>query len=179
MHGTGGDEYSLYDLAKMIDENYSLLGIKGNYQEGVSRYFKPLNFDRTFDINDLNKRTFEIIEFLNEKSKEYNFELEDVVILGYSNGANIGINILMNEKRIKKAILLHPMFTNDIELTKNDELKILATVGENDLIVSRDESDKTLNLLRNISNNVDVIYTNNHSIEYKEIIGAREFLKNS
>ncbi len=43
LHGTGGTEESLLDVGKVLDEEATLIGIRGNILEGgYPRYFKRL-----------------------------------------------------------------------------------------------------------------------------------------
>lgn len=51
----------------------------------------------------------EIIKFVEEKG------MEDIVIVGFSNGSNIAINtILKDSSRIKKVILMAPLYPVNI-----------------------------------------------------------------
>lgn len=178
LHGTGGNEYSLYDIAKMINKDISILGIRGSYQEGVSRYCKPLNNERKFDMEDMDFRSEEIIQFLESHSRDNKYLLENIVFIAYSNGANILFNIIRKDKRFKNAVLLHPMFPNEVnDFVVNQELKVLLSIGLNDDIVTKEESQDIIEKINKITNNVDIIYTKNHFIEMKEIEGIKKFLK--
>lgn len=47
------------------------------------------------------------MEFIIKASENYNFQLEDVVLVGFSNGANIAKNLLLqDDSPIKKGIFL-------------------------------------------------------------------------
>ena len=110
LHGTGGTEHDLFFLGEAIDPEASLLGVRGNVTEsGMNRYFRRLA-EGVFDENDLDYRTKELIAFLEEASKEYGFDRNNIVAIGYSNGANIAGSMIYSFKDVVKgAILHHPM----------------------------------------------------------------------
>lgn len=94
LHGTGGNEHSLLSLAPMIDSEASVLSVRGNVSEhGMPRFFKRLS-EGVFDEEDLVFRTNELNEFLNEAAKKYEFNRDNIVAIGYSNGANIAASLL-------------------------------------------------------------------------------------
>lgn len=110
LHGTGGDENDLLEIGNLIDSEANILSVRGNVVEsGMNRYFKRLR-PGVFDLDDLEKRTVELYEFINEASKKYEFDRNKVIAVGYSNGANIAASMLFSiENAIKGAILLRPM----------------------------------------------------------------------
>src|SRR5699024_10943997 len=95
LHGTGGSETDLVPVAEMLDSEYSILGIRGNVQEnGMNRYFKR-HGEGQYDWEDLDYRGKELYDFIVEKSEEYDFKLEDTVLVGFSNGSNIAIQMIL------------------------------------------------------------------------------------
>ena len=70
LHGTGGTELDLLPLAGMIDDEASVLSVRGNILEnGMPRFFKRLA-EGIFDEEDFIFRTKELNEFLDEAAKE-------------------------------------------------------------------------------------------------------------
>src|SRR6476620_9913581 len=89
LHGTGGNELDLLPLAGMIDEEASVLSVRGNVLEnGMPRFFRRLA-EGVFDEEDLVFRTKELNEFLDEAAVEHGFDRNNITAIGYSNGANI------------------------------------------------------------------------------------------
>src|SRR5699024_10529022 len=89
LHGTGGTEESLLALAAMIDPDTSILSVRGNVLEnGMPRFFKRFA-EGLLDEDDLRFRTNELNEFLRDAAEKYEFDRDNVVAIGYSNGANI------------------------------------------------------------------------------------------
>ncbi|MDX5474566.1 MAG: carboxylesterase, partial [Bacillaceae bacterium] len=110
LHGTGGTEQDLLPLANMIDGKANILSVRGNVLEnGMPRFFRRLS-EGIFDEEDLLFRTKELNEFLKEASSHYGFNRNNVIAVGYSNGANIAGSLLFHyENSLKAAILYHPM----------------------------------------------------------------------
>lgn len=94
----------------MIDPESAVLSVRGNVLEnGMPRFFRRLA-EGMFDEEDLIYQTQEFHRFLDDAAKEYQFDRNNIVAIGYSNGANIAASLLflMNDS-LKGAILHHPM----------------------------------------------------------------------
>ena len=75
----------------------------------MPRFFRRLA-EGIFDEEDLVYRTNELNQFLDEASQKYQFDRENVIAIGYSNGANIAASLLFHQQNaLKAAILHHPM----------------------------------------------------------------------
>src|SRR4051794_36656949 len=110
LHGTGGTERDLLPLAEAISPDSSVLSIRGNVLEnGMPRYFRRLA-EGVFDEEDLLFRTKELNDFLAQAAAEYGFDRNNLVAVGYSNGANIAGSLLFHYAgSLRGAILHHPM----------------------------------------------------------------------
>ena len=94
LHGTGGNELDLLPIAGMIDDSAGVLSVRGNILEnGMPRFFRRLA-EGVFDIEDLISRTKELNDFLGEAAEKYEFDRNNIVAIGYSNGANIAASLL-------------------------------------------------------------------------------------
>jgi predicted esterase len=96
LHGTGGNEQDLIPLAYKLDKGAAILSPRGKVLEnGIApRFFRRLA-EGVFDIDDLKFRTNELADFVIDASKTYGFDLQHVIAVGYSNGANIELNIIL------------------------------------------------------------------------------------
>lgn len=178
LHGTGADENNLVPVANAIAPDSTVLSIRGNVSEnGMNRYFKR-HAEGNYDVEDLMTRGKELYQFITEKAAEYNFELEDVVLLGFSNGSNIGINmLLLEESKINKGMLYAPMYP--VDLTDGPDLsdaKILLSMGENDPIVPKAESDRVIEIFESRGAKVDQVWVNSHEINEKNLIAGKQWL---
>jgi phospholipase/carboxylesterase len=88
LHGTGADEFDLLNLGKAIDPTANILSPRGLVDEnGMNRFF--IRFpDGSFDENSIKENVDELAAFIRKASVHYGFNLEKVVAVGFSNGAN-------------------------------------------------------------------------------------------
>ncbi|MFH4146611.1 hypothetical protein WAI91_21875, partial [Acinetobacter baumannii] len=88
------------------DPEASVLSVRGNVLEnGMPRFFRRLA-EGIFDEEDLIFRTKELNEFLDGAAKTYEFDRNNIVAIGYSNGANIAASLLFHyDNALKGAVL--------------------------------------------------------------------------
>ncbi|HEX9804960.1 MAG TPA: VOC family protein, partial [Candidatus Dojkabacteria bacterium] len=112
LHGTGGDEY---DLLSLFDEelfrNSNIISLRGNVIEsGMYRFFRRFKFGE-FDQENIKEEARKIKEFI-EIYKKINPKVSEIIFAGFSNGANMILNVMiLYPDLVKKAALLHPMIT--------------------------------------------------------------------
>src|SRR5689334_19040545 len=95
LHGTGGNENDLVEFGRAIAPGSNLLSPRGNVLEnGMPRFFRRLAHG-VFDQEDLKFRAEELLNFIKTSAKEYDFDPENVIAIGYSNGANIAVALLL------------------------------------------------------------------------------------
>ncbi len=178
LHGTGGSADSLFDIASYIDQDATLIGLQGEVMEnGMRRYFERYP-DGTFKLKSLAKATSDVYETLNEILKD--FEGYEVVMMGYSNGANVMQSLLKTYENIglDYAVLYHPSETLVDERFKvQDNLKVLVTSGKNDPFISDDQLNNMLSDLRNsgyITSEVNHDY--GHQLIHDELEKTKDFI---
>ncbi|MBU9720105.1 MULTISPECIES: alpha/beta hydrolase [Bacillaceae] len=178
LHGTGGDENDLLPIGNMIDQDAAVLSVRGNVDEnGMNRFFRRLG-EGVFDEEDLIFRTKELGEFIDEAAAEYQFDRENVIAVGYSNGANIAGSLLYHyENSLKGAVLLHPMVPRrGIELPNMQGLPVFIGAGKNDPICPAEE---TIDLEKDLSGagaKVEVYWSNHgHQLTREEIEHATDW----
>src|SRR5215472_4934835 len=110
LHGTGGDERDLIPLGHELDSNASLLSPRGKVLEnGRPRFFRRLA-EGVFDLEDLQKRTHELADFVNSAADRYDMDNKNIIAVGYSNGANIAAStLLLRPETFAGAILFRSM----------------------------------------------------------------------
>ena len=178
LHGTGGDERDLLPLAERVDPEASVLSVRGNVLEnGMPRYFKRLA-EGIFDEEDLIFRTKELNEFLDKAAVDYNFDRDNIVAIGYSNGANIVGSLLFHHKdALKAAILHHPMVPiRGIELPDLSGKNVFIAAGTNDPICSPEESIELKSLLEKAGAKVDIHWEDKgHQLTNREVEAASKW----
>ncbi len=110
LHGTGGNENDLLPLGRSIDPDASLLSPRGKVSEnGAPRFFRRLA-EGVFDEKDVVARAHELANFVSAAAKKHGFDLNTLVAIGYSNGANIAsAMMLLGLLKFRGAILFRPM----------------------------------------------------------------------
>jgi len=110
LHGTGGDEHDLLALGGELAPGASLLSPRGNVLEGaMPRFFKRLA-EGVFDLADLERRTRDLAAFVREAAESYDFDLDRITAVGFSNGANIAASVLLRDPGLlKRAVLFRAM----------------------------------------------------------------------
>jgi phospholipase/carboxylesterase len=150
LHGTGGNERDLLPLAEMIAPDASILGVRGNILEnGMPRFFRRLS-EGVFDEEDLIFRTKELNETINDLSERYQFKRNQVVAVGYSNGANIAASLLYHYKdSLRGAILFHAMVPlRGVTLPDLSQTPIYIGAGKRDPLIPAPETKELADELR-------------------------------
>jgi phospholipase/carboxylesterase len=96
-----------------------------------------------FDEEDLIFRTKELYDFLAQAAEEYGFDRNNLMAIGYSNGANIAGSLLFHyEDSLQGAILHHPMVPRrGVKLPDLTGIPIFIGAGENDPICVPQETE--------------------------------------
>jgi len=178
LHGTGGDENGLLPLAEIVDQEASILSVRGNVLEnGMPRFFKRLA-EGVFDEEDLIFRTNELNGLLDEAARKYQFDRQNIIAIGYSNGANIAASLLFHyANSLKAAILHHPMVPRrGIDLPNLSGKKVFIAAGTNDPICPQQESVELQQLLEGAHASVTVHWENyGHQLTMGEVEAAKQW----
>ncbi|MFG0216997.1 alpha/beta hydrolase [Brevibacillus porteri] len=172
LHGTGGDENDLLPLANRIYPGASVLSVRGNVLEnGMPRFFRRLA-EGVFDEEDLVYRTQELHDFLDQAAVTYQIERDNIVAVGYSNGANIAGSLLFHYPNpLKGAILYHPMVPRrGIALPDMSAIPVFIGAGTNDPICTAQETEELNRLLTEAGADVTVHWDSyGHQLTVKEV----------
>ena len=180
LHGTGGNEEDLIPLAYELDKSAAILSPRGQVLEnGITpRFFRRLA-EGVFDLEDLKFRTNELADFVNDASKTYDFDLQHVIAVGYSNGANIAASMLLLRPEILSSAILFRAMVPLVPQTLPDLTKkhIFISSGLYDPIVSRQEADRLFGLFKNAGAKVSLSWQeSSHELTMDEIRRAKEWL---
>ncbi len=152
LHGTGGDENDLLALANYFGEGLNVLSLRGNVSEqGMPRFFKRLGMG-IFDEADLTFRTHEMIAFLKELAVKENFNVNKIIALGYSNGANIaGSALYLYPGFFAGVILYRPMQPFKVlpAVTGDQTTRIFASNGLQDPTINPEATKAYIQQMEN------------------------------
>jgi predicted esterase len=151
LHATGGDEHQLVDVGRELAGEATLLSPRGQVLEhGVTRRFFRRHGTFELDIPDLLARTDELAEFIAAATAAYDLDPDRVLALGYSNGANIAVSLLLRRpEALAGAVLLRSTlpYTPDAR-PRLDGKPVLLLGGERDPFVPRDRYDQLVTTLK-------------------------------
>lgn len=106
LHGTGGNENDLIELGRTLSPNTALLSPRGRVLEnGMPRFFRRLA-EGVFDLDDLQRRTHELADFVAAAASQYGLDAGNVIAVGYSNGANIAAAMMLLRPEILSGAVL-------------------------------------------------------------------------
>ncbi|HEV3244118.1 MAG TPA: alpha/beta hydrolase [Chthoniobacterales bacterium] len=180
LHGTGGNERDLIPLARELDPNASLLSPRGKVLENrMPRFFRRLA-EGVFDLEDLKKRTHELADFVIAAAKHYKIDIEKMIAVGYSNGANIAASILLLRPETFAAAILFRAMVPLVPETLPDlsSVRVLIGAGSVDPIVPASETKQLAELLRSAGADVTIrFFQGGHKLTQADIQAAQEWLR--
>ena len=179
LHGTGGDENSLRDLGRMILPGAGQLRPRGNVQEnGMARFFRRFA-EGLLDVDDLKRRTDELADFLQHASSRYGFDAQQIIVAGFSNGANIAASLLfLRPQVLHAAILLHPMLPFVPEsLPDLRAMPVFIGAGRADPLVPSEQTLQLAELLEHAGARLSVFWHNGgHTVSVEETRAIKNWL---
>jgi predicted esterase len=151
LHGTGGDEHDLVPLGRQLAPGAALLSPRGKVLEGgvAPRFFRRIAAGQ-LDIPDLLARTDELAGFVAAAAETHGLDTGRIVALGFSNGANIAVSLLLRHPGLLRgAALLRPMLPYEPDaqpaLAGTD---VLVAAGGQDPYSSPEQTARLVEILR-------------------------------
>lgn len=137
LHGTGGDENQFFDFARRLMPDATVLSPRGDVSEhGAARFFRRTG-EGVYDMADLARATDKLANFVKDIAVDCG--AGQIVGLGFSNGANILANIMIEKDLFDAGVLMHPLIP--FRPKPNPALsgrRVLITAGERDPISPKD-----------------------------------------
>lgn len=181
LHGTGGDETSLVDIARFLDGGCEILSFRGEVKEdGMNRFFKRNGLNQ-FDLESLKEETDNLYEEIKRVSVKKDVPLSDWVLVGYSNGANIAAHLLLErETELTQGIFFHPMSlgVHKQKFSLKDK-RVWLSFGQGDPIVSPESFNELAEAFSSRNADLTIKQTNyGHQLAAEEVNQARNWLHN-
>ncbi|NJH86081.1 alpha/beta hydrolase fold domain-containing protein [Staphylococcus agnetis] len=178
LHGTGGNEHDLLPVAELLDPSYHALGVRGNVSEnGMNRFFKR-HGKGNYDVEDLKFRAHELHQYIQTAAQHYGFDINHVILVGFSNGANIAIELLLNaDMPYRKGLLFAPLYPLDVDTHLDlSQKSVFLSMGENDPIVTVQQSHDVEQLFKQRGAHVTSYWVNSHELTRDAIEAAKATL---
>lgn len=165
-HGTGGNEYSLLQIAGDVNPHAHILSFIGSVGNGAARRFFPPLREGSLDRADFVRR---VADFLSEWRALPDSEQPDTFI-GFSNGANFLLGVLEQAPDIAtRIVLMHPSNLG-YRFEKGSEAAIIVTTGATDsLSVPGDVIDLTKQLKDWFPNTHLQLLDGGHQVSEQEV----------
>jgi predicted esterase len=172
LHGTGGNETDLLQLAESFSPGAAILSPRGKVLEnGMPRFFRRLA-EGVFDLEDLRLRAQELAHFVAAGREVYDLGDTAPIAVGYSNGANIaGALLLLHPGTLSGALLLRPMVPLVPEQLPNLQgVPVLIVAGRHDPIVSPTQPRALADLLGSAGADVTLHVSNaSHGLTQEDL----------
>lgn len=175
LHGMGGRETDLLEVATMVDSRANILAFRGNVIENnQTRFFKRLAHNM-YDDASLKEEGQRLFDAIQKCSEEYDIDLSKAIFIGYSNGANMASYVLLNKPLdLAGAVLMHPAYHS--ELTEPVSLlnqSFLITAGARDMVALAGDAYQLKKLLEIRGGDVTVkLNDGQHAIVSEELMEA-------
>jgi phospholipase/carboxylesterase len=133
LHGTGGDENQFFDFGRRLLPEATIVSPRGDVSEyGAARFFRRTG-EGVYDMADLARATVKMTDYVQGLAATQG--ASEILGLGFSNGANILANVLIEKGLFDAAALLHPLIP--FRPRANPDLsgrRVLITAGQRDPI---------------------------------------------
>jgi predicted esterase len=180
LHGTGGNESDLLGLGRQLWPGAALLGVRGKVLEnGMPRFFRRFA-EGVFDVDDLKARTNELAEFIDIAAEHYGFSKRHVVVVGYSNGANIAASLIFLHPHYSAAGVLFraqvPFAPSDL-VRDFSEISVFLAGGMRDSVVPHDQTEQLVAILESGQADVSLFWhRGGHELGSDDIEAAKTWL---
>jgi phospholipase/carboxylesterase len=178
LHGSGRDENDLMGFADDVAPKRPAIFLRGSlpWEDGFA-FFRRLR-DRSLDLEDLERRAVEIIDFI-LALKQARTLVQSPVLIGFSNGAIMAETLFRkNPALIAGAVLIRPL-SPDLSRESNDLAgkPVLITSAENDDRRTPADADKSLARLQALGATAELrTYPTGHAFASQETADIGDWL---
>ena len=135
LHGSGADEHDLLSLGRELDPQANILSPRGAVsQQGMTRFFE-YEPDFTPSRESLLQEVGKLADFLELASERYDFPLDSVVTVGFSNGSHAGGALLLLRPELMQTLVAFGTMQVLTELAQEPDLRgkqVFIANGEQD-----------------------------------------------
>jgi phospholipase/carboxylesterase len=188
LHGIGADAFDLIPLAKhwsltLKKTKFYSLHAPYPYKLAPSgrQWFDLEDRDQTRILNEIELVKPIIVSFLNKKLKDYNLKYKDLILVGFSQGTMVALNLTLTIKEEVRGVL---GYSGGIILTKSGKIEINSKPniclihGKDDEVVPKKMMEATKIVLKDsdMDINTHLIENLGHSINQEGLEIGQNFL---
>ena len=188
LHGIGADAFDLIPLAKHWSltlkktKFYSLQApYPYRFAESGRQWFDLEDRDQTRILKEIELVKPMIITLLKKKLKKYNLQYKDLILVGFSQGTMVALNLALTIKEELRAVLGYSggvILTKSGKIEINSKPKICLIHGKEDEVVPKKMMESTEIVLKDsaIDINTHLIENLGHSINEEGLEIGQNFL---
>ncbi len=144
----------------------------------MPRFFRRLA-EGVFDLEDLKMRTNELADFVAAAVRHYKLDADNLVGVGYSNGANIAASMLLLRPEIMQTAILFramlPLVPD--KLPDLSSVRVWIGAGDQDPIIPTSETQRLIELLRHAGADVTIRFAKaGHGLSNDDLEAAHHWL---
>jgi predicted esterase len=180
LHGTGGDESDLVGLCREIRPTAAIISPRGRVKEGPHNRFFRRTAQNVFDLADLEIQTRALAGFVSDAVTHYALSDKKRVAIGYSNGANMAVNVMLQyPTAFDGAILLRPLLPDEPAHTPDlSGKKILVLGGNDDSMIPPDRTRRLVEYLERTGCALETDWLDaDHRLTPEDIATAKDWMK--
>jgi phospholipase/carboxylesterase len=170
LHGKGSNEANMYGLVEPLQDDFIIIGIRGNMQAGQGfQYYDLIRFG--LPIREQFDAAISGLEQLIEQlTVKYPIDEKQRFLIGFSQGAilSLSLALVMGEKVKGIAALsgyIPEFVTQEYAIRNIEKVSILVTHGEQDPIFPLNIAHQTVNTLKPITSHITFkTYPSQHTV---------------
>ena len=163
-HGYGSNEEDLFSFASELPTEAIIFSVQAPYKlEPFGHAWYAINFDAEYgkwsdDEQAITSRD-KIVAFIDEASKAYNFDVNNVTLLGFSQGTILSYAVALSyPEKIKNVIALSGyinkgILIDDYQAKDHSLLNIYASHGQVDQVIPLEWAQKSPSILEELGIN--------------------------
>ncbi len=180
LHGTGGSKEDFLFLDDALGKKFNLVGLSGNVDEGGMRRFFRRIAPGVFDEESIRLEGEKLQRFFAEWCRVHHVQTDNMICLGYSNGANMLLAMLFRCSLFcEYLVLLHAMLPFAVKsgLLDLSNVSAFVSMGKHDEMVSEAEQTKLVNVLQSCNIQLELKpYDKGHELHHEEIGDVVKYL---
>ena len=160
LHGFGSNESDLHSFANYLPENYYIVSIRAPFKLSSGGFaWYNISFDQDmnkFNDHDQAKDSINmILSFIDELSKKYLIDNNNISLLGFSQGTILSYALCLNYPEKFKNIIGFSGYIDEamINIRSNSidygKLNLYISHGKNDPVIPVDWARKSIEILKN------------------------------
>jgi phospholipase/carboxylesterase len=178
LHGKEGNEYEMVTLARKLSSTCSVISIRGRITDKGRFAFIPRAKGKKY-IDEIKQLARDIHLFLDNASIKYSFYRNNVVAVGYSDGAGMAVTISFLFPVSLKGLILFRTFLpfRPENIPDMEGVRMLFITGKYDSISKPKDTEELIGMMSRFGAKINhFVIEAGHDLTREDIEIAREWL---